>query len=366
MVENIQVVDKVKILGIWFTSSISEEENFKLNFEPNFIKIRSICGQWSNRNLSIKGKITLITSLMISLLQFPCTAIHTPACVFTDFKKTMINFIWNGKNCKIAYNVMVQEIGRGGLKMPDLWTRVQVIHLNWVKYMWKNQNSLASSILTQTFSYQDIQSLLLCKTSFLNKLDSRYRMLRDILTTWSELHLFSPSNETEVQEESLWFNRDITIGKEQLCWRLWLNASITTVNHLLHNTLPRFLSHEELSEKYHINASFLQILQIRSSIPFPWRRLLTSQASQNLSTSPKIVTSTGLSLDISDVSSKKLYSELILRKQQAVASQRKWDLEFPPPPDKPLFEYWRSNSGLLSYLYVKQRLKPSSLKYYIA
>lgn len=244
-VDDIRVVQKVKILGIWFKNNMSEAENFNLNFEPNINRIKTICGAWSNRNLSVKGKITLISSLMISLLQFPCTSIPTPSRVFTDFRKIVLDFVWNGKGCKIAYNVMVQEIGRGGLKMPDLWTRVQVIHLNWVKYMWRNQDSLLSSIFTHTVSYPNVQSLLLCKTNFINKVDKRYHMLSQILGTWSELHYFNPSNEQEIQGESLWFNCDITIGKEQICWRSWLNAGITRVNDLLHQDLPRFLSHDE-------------------------------------------------------------------------------------------------------------------------
>lgn len=123
-VDNIQVVDQVKILGIFFKTNISEGENFTLNFEPNLCKIRALCSTWSNRNLSLKGKITLITSLMISLLQFQCTSISTPPRVIADLKKIVLDFIWNGKNSKIAYHVMVQEIGRGGLKLPDLWTRI--------------------------------------------------------------------------------------------------------------------------------------------------------------------------------------------------------------------------------------------------
>lgn len=222
--ENIKVVDKVKILGIWFKPNATEEVNFHLNFEPNLIKIRSVCNSWSNRNLSIKGKITLVSSLMISLLQFPCTSISTPTRVFAEFKKIILEFIWNGKCSKIAYQVMVQEISRGGLKLPDLWTRVQVIHLNWVKYMWRNPSSLLSSVFKEALTYPDVRSLLICKTNFVNKVDSQYQMLSQILKTWSELHRFSPLNVQEIQEESLWYNYDILVGKEQICWQTWLKT----------------------------------------------------------------------------------------------------------------------------------------------
>lgn len=103
------------------------------------------------------------------------------------------------------------------------------------------------------------------------------------------------------------------------------------------------MSHDELSEKYHIRVSFLQVLQIRSSLPFYWRRLLTGQTNPNLSATLRIGVLNDSTLDISKLSSKKLCSNIILKKQHTVASQRKWDLEFPPPAEKSLADYWHSN-----------------------
>lgn len=84
-------------------------------------------------------------------------------------------------------------------------------------YMLRNQDSLISSIFTKALSYQNVTSLFFCKTSFTDKINPQYRMLSQILNTWSELHRFTPSNEQEIQEEYLWYNRDITVDKKQLC-----------------------------------------------------------------------------------------------------------------------------------------------------
>lgn len=103
------------------------------------------------------------------------------------------------------------------------------------------------------------------------------------------------------------------------------------------------MSHEELSNRNNITVSFLQILQIRSSLPFNWRRLLTNPATPNLAIKPLIKDTENTILDISSLSSKKLYSILICRKRQGVAAQRKWDLEFPPPVGVPVMDYWETN-----------------------
>lgn len=191
--------------------------------------------------------------------------------------------------------------------------------------------------------YPNIRSLLICNINLATKVDARYRMIASILTTWFKLHSLIPSTEQDVQEQSLWYNINVTIDKKPFCWRPWLHAGIVTINDILHPDQPRFLSHDELSEKFQVTVSFLHVLQIRSAIPFNWRRLLSYQANPNLLTKPTIVDSDKAHLDILKLSSKKLYTNIILRKQQNVASQRKWNLEFPPPQDISPQEYWQSN-----------------------
>lgn len=72
-------------------------------------------------------------------------------------------------------------------------------------------------------------------------------MLVAIFQTWSKFHLFSPTDENDIKEETLWRNKHVTIGNESFCWPTWLNAGIVCVNDILHPTLPRFLSHEEIT-----------------------------------------------------------------------------------------------------------------------
>lgn len=279
---------------------------------------------------------------MISLLQFPCTSMSTPPKVFTVFKHMVNDFIWNGKRNKIAYNVIIQDIDNGGLKLPDLKTRIQVIHLNWVKYMWKEQQFLLSETLRAAFRYPDVRSLLVCKSDLSSKVDPQHKLLTEILSTWSELQANYTETESAIQEQPLWFNDCVTINKKIICWRSWLEAGIFSVNDLLHLELPRFLSHEELSLKYNLNIPFLQVFQIRSSLPSKWRRLLVNPAGNNLSIKLQIVASDESLMDISQASSKRLYKIIITRKKQKISSQRKWNLEFPPPAGISIADYWES------------------------
>ena len=58
--------EPLKILGIIVSNS--EDEVFKLNFEPVIEKIEMILKMWKQRDLSLSGKIMVVNTLVISKL----------------------------------------------------------------------------------------------------------------------------------------------------------------------------------------------------------------------------------------------------------------------------------------------------------
>lgn len=140
----------------------------------------------------------------------------------------------------------------------------------------------------------------------------------------------------------MWHNGYITANNESLCWKTWCHAGIVYVNDIPHPTLPRFLSHEELTEKYGVKCSFLNISQIRSSLPYAWRNLIQNSAQSSITPKLQIRTSEGNLLAIENTSPRRLYSVLIITKLQKVAAQAKWNLEFAPRQGTPQQEYWES------------------------
>lgn len=120
--EGIPVVSRVKILGVWFTQHSSSADHYQLNFKPQLLKIKGVCNSWNMRSLSIKGKVTIVNSLLVSLLQYQISATYTPPQVFKEYKKLITDFIWNGRKPKIAYSTLILPVAQGGLHLMDLET----------------------------------------------------------------------------------------------------------------------------------------------------------------------------------------------------------------------------------------------------
>lgn len=153
--QGINVCDQVMILGITFKYERTEAHHYALNFEPKLKKIKAIYSSWMNRTLSLKGKVLLIGSLMSSILHYPCSNTPTPARVFIEFKKIISDFFWSNKRGKVAYNVLIQDISQGSIKLPDLMTRVKMSHLYWIKHLWDNPQSVMASVIKEATKCND-------------------------------------------------------------------------------------------------------------------------------------------------------------------------------------------------------------------
>ena len=88
---------------------------------------------WKCRNLSLKGKVTVINTLAISPLLYLANTIHVPPQAITEVKQIVVDFIWDGKPSKIAYNVLVQSVEHGGLKWVDFESKVKAAKIVFVK-----------------------------------------------------------------------------------------------------------------------------------------------------------------------------------------------------------------------------------------
>lgn len=89
-------------------------DHYLWNFKDNLDKVRGICDSWFNRDLSIKGKISIVNSLLISLFQYAASNSELPLQVLIELKKIITHFIWNGRKAKVAYNTLIQDVSRGG------------------------------------------------------------------------------------------------------------------------------------------------------------------------------------------------------------------------------------------------------------
>ena len=80
------------------------------NFAHRLRAIHNTLKQWSRRKLSLKGKITIINALALSLIVNPASVLYTPINVLEEINKLLFDFLWDGKRPKIASKIMENSI----------------------------------------------------------------------------------------------------------------------------------------------------------------------------------------------------------------------------------------------------------------
>lgn len=169
----------------------------------------------------------------------------------------------------------------------------------------------------------NIRQVILFKADLVSSQPTSYRTFAQFLKTWVKFHNYDPTTESEVQEEVLWHNRDITISGKPFSWPLWKEAGISSINDLLHKEEPRFSSHLEITEEFNIQCSFLQVLQLRSAIPYRWKWLLWSPRRRDLVIKPLIKAADGNTIQVVDALAKSIYKAILTYKLPKVSSQVK-------------------------------------------
>jgi hypothetical protein len=114
-------------------------------------KIEGIIKIWTCRYLTLKGKITIVNSLLVSQMLYIASVIHIPQWAIEQYNTLIRNFIWDNKPPKIKYTTLIAPIELGGLKLQDLQTKIEANKLAWIK------NLLNTSVKKNWKSYLQLQ-----------------------------------------------------------------------------------------------------------------------------------------------------------------------------------------------------------------
>lgn len=321
-----------KILGIWFSKGRSEEEHYTWNYSPVLDTMRKRCLAWNNRSLSLKGKITVFNVLVGSMIQYITMNTTTPARVIKETARIATQFLWDGKKSKIAYQSIIQSIKNGGLGLMDLNCRRKANHISWIKRILREPRSSSAEMIRTIIGEENLGLALGYRRPTMKGDHHIPTFYVEMLDTWYEVRDSTPLTEKEIREEVIWSNHLISSPQHMLKhsqWRGWIEAGVTLIHHLCHDTDDRLLGHEEIQEKFQIRCNFLEALTVRNSIPYAWR----TQVSANFREETALTHAISINqkrFDISTSSPKQWYSEWVATLGRPFSRAERWEEELLP------------------------------------
>ena len=269
----IEPVEKVKILGVWF-SAISDCR--KDNIGPVTDKIQRTLNAWSQRDLTLKGFITVAKSLVISQLTYIMTCMKVEEEDLKPIQSLIMKFLWRGRPPKVAKRTLIQGIEEGGLKAPDLMLIYRTTRAAWAKRIANARHASFVKILEarmRPLAFIDILKMNY-NSYFIDNTHIPY-FYKDALRWFRELcPIQDPRNGKDVRKQQIWQNRAIVVGGKPIFHRRLYCKGVKSIDDFLDSN-GNLLTYQGFQEKHpRIRINVLTYLGWCRAIPRQWRTLL--------------------------------------------------------------------------------------------
>ena len=221
--------------------------------------------QWSKRDLTPLGRITVIKTLIISKIIHFLIALPSPSDkLLKQINSMFFSFIWNGQPDKIKRNVSALNVINGGLGMVDIRAFDQSLKLAWVRKLTNSQSKWKTLI---ELVYPDLSQIYKLGNAFVYKIKNniKNRFWHDVtsaLFSFTEKFYSEPKNNTKWC--SFLYNEKIKIGQSTIKNKSLIDKDICYIYQLMEGGI--FLTHQNFKNKFNINIDFLQYNSLISAI----------------------------------------------------------------------------------------------------
>ena len=176
--EGITWVEKgknIKVLGIYFNAS-DEASNIQQNWTEKLNSIKTTVQKWAKRNLSLKGKVNIAKTFLLSKLNYALQALSLTDKALAEIDRVIFKFLWQKKYSnkkafeKVKRNILCRDPTAGELGAISVKDQQNALHLRWFKEMFLfNANIKLNTKLATHFCKKLLDLRYLAKASVMSK-----------------------------------------------------------------------------------------------------------------------------------------------------------------------------------------------------
>lgn len=266
------VKERIYALGTWFYKDHNESIN--KTYEKRLEILEATLNEWSHRNLTWIGKITIIKTLCLSKINYAISSLEIPNGFIKQVKDMLEQFLWSKKPARIKNRVLYNDYDYGGLRMINLDQYIKAQKINWIKLLLNNKDTVPYSYIS-AFIDMTLEHYLKCNlnASWLPK--KLHKFYKDVLSEWFSLKQ-EPTLVDDIQREVLWNNRFIMIGNKRLYNKKLYKNGLIFINDII-NEQGKFITHQQLVNKFGQFITQYDYLCLKDAIPYQWRCTLTQK-----------------------------------------------------------------------------------------
>lgn len=224
----IKVKQTVRYLGITITKC--PVERIDSNFSKCLLNAKTVFNCWSQRNLSIYGRVLLSKAEGISRLVYPALSLYVNPKMCSDIDRALFKFIWKNKTEYVKRKTIIRPFSEGGLNVLDFSTLNIIFKINWIKHCLSQSNSIWFYIPNLFFEQCGGLSFLLSCDFKYSKLPIKLSNFhKQSLEAWKLAfkHNFSPHSCI------LWNNQFVLSRNKSIFKKEWFDKGIIFLSDLL-------------------------------------------------------------------------------------------------------------------------------------
>jgi hypothetical protein len=269
---SVKWVKEVHSLGIFF--SYNTDSVILKNFSDRAKEFKRILDMWSQRDLSLIGKITILKSLAFSKVIYQCGSVTTPADFCKLINDIAFNFLWQNKPDKIKRQTIIADYEKGGLKMLDFFSFIKAQKAMWVKRLDSDDNAswkAAPNFYLKEFLGKDTFK---CQMDYKEKPKGFPHFYWQVWQSWMEIREITKLEKRspiEVRRECLWLNKNIKLNKKMIKWNKWREHGINIIHDIV-DEKGNFLTQNKIEELYGFKCDILLYNALKDVIPTEWRK----------------------------------------------------------------------------------------------
>lgn len=104
-------------------------------------KIRIACNIYSQRQISIRGRVTIANTLILSRLWYILRVVHLPVSFFASLRSTIYQFVTKGMNPSLRYLNLCLPLTQGGLGLLHGYTQSLILQYRWLAMVFSANGS---------------------------------------------------------------------------------------------------------------------------------------------------------------------------------------------------------------------------------
>ena len=278
------VVEQTTVLGVKIFSNC-EDNTGERQMEAQVEKMKRVCREWTQRDLSLSGRVLVANMLLASLFVYLMSIFSFQGReILHAIQKILFEFVGKAKRNKIQSRVLTALRGDGGFGLTYVPAKDRALKLTWVKLA--REDSLLYSCLTRSipqWCHEFALELNLHSRHVTFLVDGRSGFWVEVLCVWYQTQFEEGSalESHEIAQQILWFNSNILDGfKQPFQSRSLARKGVTHMYHIWNFEQKCFKSFEGMQADHGINArDWLVLLAVQRGVTKHWQGALASLSS---------------------------------------------------------------------------------------